>query len=137
MKILNSSWNVTKTLLQRKKTEDPRSFWLLKMQKKATTKSTSFKKVRPLLSCTDPAQQTTVIHQQITSDVHEINDILVDTFQNIYNKQDDLKSSEKDIIDFLNCDNDTRPYEELKRWRWQKNYKKNVCPPKQPKFGAL
>ena len=49
--------------------------------------------------------------------MHEINDILVDTFQNIYNKQDDLKSSEEDIIDFLNCDNDTRPYEELKRRR--------------------
>ena len=56
-----------------------------------------------------------MIHQHITTDVHEINDILVDTFQNIYNKQDDLKSSEEDIIDFLNCDNDTRPYEELKR----------------------
>ena len=52
-----------------------------------------------------------MIHQQITSDVHEINNILVDTFQNIYDKQDDLKSSEKDIIDFLNCDNDTQPYE--------------------------
>ena len=60
----------------------------------------------PIITLTDPAQQTTVIHQHITSDVHEINDILVDTFQNIYNKQDDLKSSEKDIIDFLNCDND-------------------------------
>ena len=71
----------------------------------------------PIITLTDPAQQTTVIHQHITSDVHEINDILVDTFQNIYNKQDDLKSSEKDIIDFLNCDNDTRPYEELKRRR--------------------
>ena len=36
---------------------------------------------------------------------------------NIYDKQDDLKSSEKDIIDFLNCDKDTKPYEELKRRR--------------------
>ena len=68
----------------------------------------------PIITLTDPAQQTTVIHQHITSDVHEINDILVDTFLKIYNKQDDLKSSEEDIIDFLNCDNDTRPYEELK-----------------------
>ena len=40
----------------------------------------------PTITLTDPAHQTTVIHQQITSDVHEINDILVDTFQNIYNK---------------------------------------------------
>ena len=59
----------------------------------------------------------TVIHQQITSDVHEINNILVDTFQNIYNKQNDLKTSKKDIIDFLNCNNDTKPYEELKQRR--------------------
>ena len=58
-----------------------------------------------------------MIHQQITSDVHEINNILVDTFQNIKNKQNDLKTSEEDIIDFLNCDNDTKPYEELKRRR--------------------
>ena len=64
----------------------------------------------PLITLTDPALQTTVIHQHITTDVHEINDILVDTFQNIYNKQDDLKTSEEDIINFLNCDNDTRPY---------------------------
>ena len=49
--------------------------------------------------------------------MHEINNILVDTFQNIYNKQNDLKTSEEDIIDFLNCDNDTKPYEELKRRR--------------------
>ena len=56
-----------------------------------------------------------MIHQQITSDVHEINNILVDTFQNIYNKQNDLKTSGEDIIDFLNCD--TKPYEELKRRR--------------------
>ena len=67
-----------------------------------------------IITLTDPAQQTTVIHQHITSDVHEINDILVDTFQNIYNKQDDLKSSEEDIIDFLNFDNDAKPDEELK-----------------------
>ena len=71
----------------------------------------------PLITVTDPALQTTVIHQHITTNVHEINDILVDTFQDIYNKQDDLKTSEEDIIDFLNCDNDTRPYEELKRRR--------------------
>ena len=45
----------------------------------------------PLITLTDPALQTTVIHQHITTDVHEINDILVDTFQDIYNKQDDLK----------------------------------------------
>ena len=60
---------------------------------------------------------TKVIHQNITTNVHEINDILVDTFQDIYNIQDDLKTSEDDIMDFLNCDNDTRPYEELKRRR--------------------
>ena len=34
-------------------------------------------------------------------------------------KQDDHKTSEEDIIDFLNCDNDTQPYEELKRWNDQ------------------
>ena len=81
------------------------------MQKKAITKSTNY------ITLTDPTLTTTVIHQQITSDVHEINNILVDTFQNIYNKQNDLKTSEEDIIDFLNCDNDTKPYEELKRRR--------------------
>ena len=47
--------------------------------------------------------------------MHEINNILVDTFQNTYNKQNDLKTSEEDIIDFLNCEIDTKPYEELKR----------------------
>ena len=71
----------------------------------------------PAITLTDPTLKTTVIHQQITSDVHEINNILVDTFQNIYDKQNDLKSSEEDIIDFLNCDNDPKPYEELKRRR--------------------
>merc|ERR1712082_575199 len=71
----------------------------------------------PLITVTDPTLHTQVIHQNITTNVHEINDILVDTFQDIYNKQDDLKPSEEDIIDFLNCDNDTRPYEELKRRR--------------------
>ena len=34
----------------------------------------------PIITLTDPAQQTTVIHQQINSDVHEMNNILVDTF---------------------------------------------------------
>merc|ERR1712030_292302 len=63
----------------------------------------------PLVTVTDPTLHTQVIHQNITTNVHEINDILVNTFQDIYNKQDDLKSSEEDIIDFLNCDNDTRP----------------------------
>ena len=51
--------------------------------------------------------------------MHEINNILLDTFRNIYNKQNDLKTSEEDITDFLNCDNDTKPYEELKRRRDQ------------------
>ena len=69
----------------------------------------------PTITVTDTLLIRTLVNQQITSDVHEINYILVDTFQNIYNKQDDLKMSEEDIIDFLNCDNDTRPYEELKR----------------------
>ena len=69
------------------------------------------------VTLTDPVLKTTVIHQQITSNVHEINNILVDTFQIIYDKQNDLKSSEEDIIDFLNCDKDTEPYEELKRRR--------------------
>ena len=69
----------------------------------------------PTITLTDPTLTTTVIHQQITSDVHDINNILVDTFQNIYNIQNDLNMSEEDIIDFLNCDNDTKPYEELKR----------------------
>ena len=73
----------------------------------------------PAITVTDPALTTTVIHQQITSDVHEINNILVDTFHNIYNKQIDLKTSEEDIIDFLNCDNDTKPYEKLKQRRDQ------------------
>ena len=71
----------------------------------------------PAITLTDPAQKTTAIHHQITSDVHEINNILVDTFQNIYNIQNDLNTSEEDIIDFLNGDNDTKPYEELKRRR--------------------
>merc|ERR1711888_24692 len=71
----------------------------------------------PLVTVTDPALHAEVIHQNITTNVHEINDILVDTFQDIYTKQEDLKSSEQDIINFLNCDNDTRPYEELKRRR--------------------
>ena len=68
----------------------------------------------PAITVTDTSLNTTLIHQQITWDVHEINDILVDTFQNIYNKQNDLKTSEEDIIDCLNCDNDTKPYKELK-----------------------
>ena len=67
----------------------------------------------PTITVTDTSLNTAVV-QQITMDVHEINDILVDTFQNIYDKQNDLKSSEEDIIDFLNCDNDTKPYEKLK-----------------------
>ena len=37
----------------------------------------------PLITLTDPALQTTVIHQHINTNVHEINDILVDTFQDI------------------------------------------------------
>ena len=41
----------------------------------------------PLITLTDPALQTTVIHQQITTDVHEINDILIDTFQDIYRRR--------------------------------------------------
>ena len=47
----------------------------------------------PAITLTEPTLKTTVIHQQITSDVHEINNILVDTFQNIYDKQNNLKSS--------------------------------------------
>ena len=39
----------------------------------------------PLVTVTDPAMHTKVIHQNITTNVHEINDILVDTFQDIYN----------------------------------------------------
>jgi len=71
----------------------------------------------PTITVTDTSLNTTAGYQHITSDVHEINYIPVDTFQNIYNKQNYLKSSEEDIIDFLNCDNDTKPYEELKRHR--------------------
>ena len=84
------------------------------MQKKGYHEKIRKLQKGPAITVTDPSLTTTVIHQQITSGVHEINNILIDTFQNIYKKQNDLKTSEEDIIDCLNCDNDTKPYKELK-----------------------